>query len=157
MVTPDIYFAWIGLMIGKSVLHDGSTLNSVRGMEADLGFFTVTGNCSADQNYAVCENQSPTEDVQSKITFCLTSVSTLIKGTCIPLDSKHSPLLPAFTFCHFNQLPQQVSKITPRERLEICLKTERCKSRCGDQEVLTLIPLLPLQGEWSYGKSLQPS
>lgn len=80
MVTPDIYFAWIGLMIGKSVLHDGSTLNGVRGMEADFGFFTVIGNSSADQNHVVCENQSPTEDVQRKITFWLTSVSTLIKA-----------------------------------------------------------------------------
>lgn len=107
MVTPDIYFAGIGLMIGKSVLHDESTLNGVSRMEADFGFFTVTGNCSADQNYAVSKNQSPTEDVQRKITFWLTNVSTLVKAvTCIPLDSKHSPLLPAFTFWHSNQLPQ---------------------------------------------------
>lgn len=143
-------------MIGKSVLRDGSTLNGVSGMEADFGFFTVTGNCSADQNYAVCENLSPKEDVQRKITLWSTSVSTLIRAlTCIPLDCKYSPLLPAFTFCHFNQLPQQVSKVTPRQRLEICLKMEKFKSRSGDQEVSALIPLLPLQGKWSYGKSLQ--
>lgn len=69
MVTPDTSFVWIGLMIGKSVLHDGSTLIGVSGMEADFGFFTATGNCSADQNYAVCDNHSPTEDVQRKIIF----------------------------------------------------------------------------------------
>lgn len=95
MVTPDIYFAGMGLMIGKSALHDGFTLNGVSGMEADFGFFTVTGSCSADQNSVVCENQSPTEDIQRKITLWLTS--TLIGAlTCMPLDiklhpSKHSP------------------------------------------------------------------
>lgn len=86
-VTPDINFAQIGLMIGKSVLHDGSTLNGV-----NFGFFTVTGNCSADQNYVVCVNQSLTQDVESKITLRVASISALIRVlTCTPLDCKHTP------------------------------------------------------------------
>lgn len=86
-VTPDIYFAQIDLMIGKSVLHDGSTLNGV-----NFGFFTVTGNCLADQNYVVCVNQSLTQDIKRKMTLWVASVRALIRVlTCIPLDCKHPP------------------------------------------------------------------
>lgn len=74
-------------MIGKSVLRDGSTLNGV-----DFGFFTIPGNCSADQNYVVRIHQSLSQDVKRKITLCVASVNALIRVlTRIAVDCKYPP------------------------------------------------------------------